>query len=102
MKTKKLIETARKCVDNSGKDCAMNGGCPYNNTKELCLDRLLTDLADRIEELHEKSKAKKVDDMVPFANEYIGICPTCGEGANSTMRYCSDCGQKLKWEKVKE
>lgn len=106
MKTKKLIEAARICVSNSGKGCyyiSHDGNCPYN-TEEYCVDKMLTDLADRLEKLHERNKAKEVVDVMhlPLDTRSVGYCPNCEDGVNNTMHYCSKCGQKLKWEKVKK
>lgn len=94
MKTKKLIECARFCYSTQT-GCK---NCPLYLDLDHC-PKLYMMLVNRLEELHEKSKAKNVDDMMPLANSnrYVGFCPKCGEGVNSTMHFCSECGQKLKW-----
>ena len=28
----------------------------------------------------------------------VGQCPKCGQMARDYMNFCSDCGQRLKWE----
>ena len=89
MKTKKLIELARHCVDSDYTDCH---GCQYE-AYPACLDMLITDLADMLEELHEKSKAKRVV-------EPTGYCPSCDIVVDRDMKYCPYCGQKLKWEEA--
>lgn len=48
----------------------------------------------------EKQIPKKPNDKfnVPHYVLAYGICPSCGLGVNSDMKFCSECGQAIDWE----
>lgn len=52
----------------------------------------------------EKQMPKKPKDKftVPYDILAWGICPYCGEGVNSDMKFCSECGQALDWSADEE
>lgn len=47
----------------------------------------------------EKQEPKKPNNKfnVPYAIIAYGICPSCGLGVNSNMKFCSECGQAIDW-----
>ena len=47
----------------------------------------------------EKRMPKKPNDKfnVPYDILACGICPSCGLGVNSDMKFCSECGQAIDW-----
>lgn len=60
-----------------------------------------TDLTpEQIMELKERDTAKTA--IITGHNHAIGCkvgeCPQCGTMARDYMNFCSDCGQRLKWE----
>lgn len=36
-----------------------------------------------------------------FRHNTIGYCPVCGKNVTNQYKFCSECGQKLKWRDVK-
>lgn len=55
---------------------------------------------EQIIELKERDTAKAA--IITGYNHAIGCkvgeCPQCGTMARDYMNFCSDCGQRLKWE----
>lgn len=50
-------------------------------------------------ELKERDTAKNPDIIGVDKDEFrIGRCPKCGVMPRSYMRFCPNCGQRLKWE----
>lgn len=47
----------------------------------------------------EKQIPKKPNDKfnVPYDVLACGLCPSCGLGVNSYMKFCSECGQAIDW-----
>lgn len=54
-------------------------------------------LWETIREALEKQTAKKPL-TVELGDDIYKHCPACGADVSKYMRYCSSCGQKLKWE----
>ena len=51
-----------------------------------------------IEALKKQVPMKPNDKFnVPYCVLTYGICPSCGLGVNSDMKFCSECGQALDW-----
>ena len=54
---------------------------------------------DEVKELAERDTAKNPDIIRVDEDEFrIGRCPKCGVMPRSYMRFCPNCGQRLKWE----
>lgn len=54
---------------------------------------------DEVQELKERDTAKNPDIIGVDEDEFrIGRCPKCGVMPRSYMRFCPNCGQRLKWE----
>lgn len=54
---------------------------------------------EQIMELKERDTAKNPDIIgVDEDGCRIGRCPKCGAMPRSYMRFCPNCGQRLKWE----
>ena len=47
----------------------------------------------------EKQIPKKPNGKFNVPNYVLayGICPSCGLGVNSDMKFCSECGQAIDW-----
>lgn len=40
----------------------------------------------------------KPNNRLDFTDDLdVGVCPSCGDGCNSDMKFCSECGQALDW-----
>ena len=97
MKTKKLIETAKTCV-NKCYGCRLEhrGDCPYSHI-EGCVDSLIADLVSKIEELSKKKVANliKLDDNDGNGSYYV--CSYCDAEIRGGFKfYCPCCGRELK------
>ena len=73
----------------------------YIATAERLADYEDTGLTPKqIMELKERDTAKAA--IITGYNHAIGCkvgeCPQCGTMARDFMNFCSDCGQRLKWE----
>lgn len=47
-------------------------------------------------DMMDRDTPRKVRDY--FIDGNIGYCPVCHEEIDSSDKFCSNCGQKLKWE----
>lgn len=59
---------------------------------------------EQVQELKERDTAKKpiktkgLKDFNGNIYKVVGKCPNCGCDVSNRMRFCDECGQRLKWE----
>ena len=59
---------------------------------------------EQVQKLKERDTAKKpiktkgLKDFHGNIYKVVGKCPNCGCGVNGMMKFCDECGQRLKWE----
>ena len=80
-----------------------------SNGYEKCATRLAEyeDIGLTVEEVQELKerdtekkpiKTKGLKDFHGNIYKVVGKCPNCGCGVNGMMKFCDECGQRLKWE----
>lgn len=94
-------KAARNYENNDCNDSCMYGRCKWQGKANMLLkeyeDTGLT--PEQIRELKERDTAKNPDIIGVDKDEFrIGRCPKCGVMPRSYMRFCPNCGQRLKWE----
>lgn len=76
------------------------------NVRHYCVDVCDWSADSECENCAENIILEALDKRIPkkpynrraLADLSIGICPSCGEGTNSEMRFCPMCGQAIDWE----
>ena len=85
-----LTKDRALCLFNpwTGEDVPLNEDC-----------RMSAEAMNLAIEALEKQIPKKPNDKfnVPYDILACGICPSCGRGVHSDMKFCSECGQAIDW-----
>ena len=81
----KALELVQKCLDD----------CPYAATRVIDIMKRL----EQVKALLKEQEAKPVIVTIAYGKRFYH-CPKCNRDlyAYIRQRYCSNCGQKVKWE----